>query len=185
MNMIRRILSKLRRTLTRKSKNYQAMANSLIDQNSVVGDYTYIGFNCIVTKAEIGRYCSIANNINIGPGEHALSDISTSSVFYENPYEKLTQKPVKIGHDVWIGSNCIIRRGVTVGNGAVIGANSFVNSDVPAFAIYAGTPAKLIRYRFDEPTRNSITQSAWWNYDLATAKKMTKSLQPLIADVKI
>jgi hypothetical protein len=67
-----------------------------------------------------------------------------------------------IQDDVWIGASCIIRRGVTIGTGAVIGANSFVNQDVPPFAIMAGSPARNIGARFDDQTAAKILASKWW-----------------------
>lgn len=153
------------------------MDNSFVSSDSHVGDYTYIGFNCFITKAEIGRYCSIANNVSIGNGEHDLNDISTCSYFYDNAYEKLTEKSCRIGHDVWIGVDCIVRRGVTIGDGAVIGANSFVNKDVPAYAIAVGTPAKILKYRFDEAKIKTLLNSKWWELDLESAKKKIKELR--------
>ena len=82
----------------------------------------------------------------------------------------------EIGNDVWIGVNAVIKRGVKVGNGAVIGANSFVNKDVPDFAIVAGTPARIIKYRFEEEKRNKISVTNWWNKDLDEAKEIIKDL---------
>ncbi len=152
------------------------MDNSYVSKDSVVGDYTYIGFNCFVTKAVIGRYCSIANNVSIGLGEHDLSQISTCSYFYENSYQKLTEKECLIGNDVWIGVDSIVRRGITIGNGAVIGANSFVNVDVPDYAIVAGNPAKVIKFRFDPAKIDLLLQSKWWELDIASAKAKIEEL---------
>jgi virginiamycin A acetyltransferase len=149
----------------------------IISHDSKIGAYTYIGYNCTITKALIGRYCSIANNVAIGVGEHLIEKISTSSLFYDNPYETLTQNDCTVGNDVWISTNCVIRRGVKVGNGAVIGANSFVNIDVPEFAIVAGSPARIIKYRFNPDQISIINESEWWNLDLNEAKKRQKELQ--------
>ena len=129
------------------NNKFQIMHNSILSGSNQIGDYTYIGFNCIITQSTIGRYCSIANNVSIGIGEHKINRVSTSSLFYENPFETLTQGECIIGNDVWIGSNAVIRRGVKVGNGAIIGANSFVNKDVNDFEIVGGVPAKLIRMK--------------------------------------
>lgn len=153
------------------------IGESRVDKTSVVGDYTYIGNHCYITKAQIGRYTSIANNVTIGAGEHDLTEISTSAWFYDEPLKILRRGECVIGHDVWIGVDSIIRRGVKIGNGAVIGANSFVNSDVPDFAIVAGSPARLIRYRFDEEVRTEISASKWWEKDLDEAKKIIKELR--------
>lgn len=139
--------------------------NTFISSDSSIGDYTYVGKNCNVTKSQIGRYCSIADNVTIGPGEHNISKIATTSLFYEHPYEELTNGPCEIGNDVWIGVNSVIRRGVIIGNGAIVGANSFVNKNVPDFAVVVGTPAKIIKFRFHDEKTKLINSSKWWDFD--------------------
>lgn len=156
---------------------FQIMQNSILSGKNEIGDYTYIGFNCIITKSSIGRYCSIANNVSIGIGEHKINRVSTSSVFYEEPFETLTQGECTVGNDVWIGSNSVIRRGVKIGNGAIIGANSFVNKDVNDFEIVGGVPAKHIRYRFNLNNIKLINESNWWYLDLESAKIKIKELE--------
>lgn len=158
--------------------NTEIMPSAFVDNNCEIGDYTYIGSNCNLTKATIGRYTSIGNNVTIGPGEHKLDKISTSAFFAQKDnYEELTEKDCIIGNDVWIGVDSIIRRGVKVGDGAIIGANSFVNKDVPDFSIVAGSPAKFIRYRFDESTIEKIKTSKWWEHDLDESKEIVQNLQ--------
>lgn len=171
---IRRI--KPSQLVSRYPPHANIMKGSQISEDSVVGDYTYIGYSCYVTKSEIGRYCSIANNVSIGSGEHNLNKISTSAMFYENTYEALTEKDCVIGNDVWIGVDCIIRRGVHIGHGAVIGANSFVNQDVPDFAIFVGNPARLIRYRFSSELIKRIKDSSWWDMDYEEASNVIANL---------
>lgn len=153
--------------------------NSKVDKYTTIGDYTYIGDGCTITKAQIGRYVSIGNNVTIGPGEHDLTMFSTSCWFYDNPLDTLCEKDCIIGNDVWIGVDSIIRRGVKVGNGVVIGANSFVNKDVPDFAIVAGNPAKIIRYRFDPEMQKKIVVSNWWNKSPDEAKQIFQKLHKL------
>lgn len=164
-----------------QGNHISVMPGSSIDKPSSLGDYTYIGYNCFITKAVIGRYVSIANNVSIGMGEHKLDKIFTSSLFYDQPYEMLTEKDCIIGNDVWVGVDSIIRRGVKVGDGAIIGANSFVNKDVPDFAIVVGSPARIIGYRFESAVAEKIKASLWWNYDLAEAKKIINDLQPEVS----
>ncbi|AZZ36565.1 chloramphenicol acetyltransferase [Bdellovibrio sp. qaytius] len=164
----------------RKPSDPQIMPNSRVSHDSQIGNYTYIGYNCMITKTKIGNYCSIANNISIGLGEHELNKISTSSYFYGSSYQELTKNECTIGHDVWIGVDAIIRRGVKIGNGAVIGANSFVNTDVPDYAIVVGTPAKIIKYRFTPEVIKEITQTQWWNKNLDEAKVILEQLQKKI-----
>lgn len=157
-------------------ENIQVMQGSIISPDSQIGGNTYIGFNCHVTKAQIGRYVSIADGVLIGPGEHFLAEVSTSSLFYEEAYAKLTRADCVIHHDVWIGASCIIRRGVTIGTGAVIGANSFVNHDVEPFSIMAGSPARLIGYRFPEDKAKILLESRWWELPASEAKQRIESL---------
>lgn len=156
--------------------NINIMEGTHIDKESIINSYTYIGYNCFVTKSQIGRYTSIANNVSIGMGEHNLQSVTNSSFFYDDEYAQLTKKDCIIGHDVWIGVDSIIRRGVKIGNGAIIGANSFVNKNVPDFAIVAGSPAKIIKYRFSPEIMKKITNSEWWKFDLNEAKKIIKEI---------
>ena len=154
--------------------------NSQIDEYTNIGENVYIGRNCYLTKVDIGNYCSIANNVSIGQGEHNLDNISTSSLFYNEAYSELTKKDCILGNDVWIGVDSIILRGVTIGNGAVVGANSVVTKDVPPYAIVVGSPATVIKFRFDENTINQIEKSQWWELDLESAKEAIKNLEKKI-----
>ena len=149
-----------------------------IDSNTEIGDYARIMEYVQITKAKIGRYASIADFVIIGPGEHSLEEISTSGHLAEssNNYKDLTILPCEIGPDVWIGVCSIIRRGVKIGVGAVVGANSFVSKDVPPFAVVAGCPAKIVKYRFNEETRQKILDSKYWEKEPEEARKIIKEL---------
>lgn len=176
----RRRIESLDVSLNAKFGNYVIIGkNSMIDDNTVIGEHTFVGKNCNITKAVIGRYCSIANNVSIGQGEHDLERISTSSLFYSNGYETLTKQPCNIGNDVWIGTDSIILRGVQVSDGAVIGANSVVTKDIPRFAIAVGSPAKVIRYRFEPEMIDKVINSKWWDKELGGAKVLIKELEKL------
>lgn len=165
------------KTSVEEKKKYEVMSGTILSGTNNIGDFTYIGFNSNITESSIGRFCSIANNVSIGIGEHRISRVSTSSIFYENPFKTLTNKECSIGNDVWVGSNSVIRRGVTVGNGAIIGANSFVNKDVKDFEIVGGVPAKHIRMRFDKEAIAILNKHQWWNYDLDKAKSKIKIIE--------
>lgn len=109
-----------------------------------IGDGTYINGG-IIASGRIGRFCSVATNVLIGPFDHNYRLPVMSSTLMDQGIAKAA--PV-IGDDVWIGANVVILRGVTIGNGAVIGAGSVVTRNVPPYTIAAGVPCKVLRRRF-------------------------------------
>jgi len=159
------------------------LPGSHIDKHSSIESYVYIGNNCFITKAHICRYTGIGNNISIGPGEHYTNRVSNNARFYKATYDELTQEPCKIGPDAWIGVDSIIKRGVEIGISSIVGANSFVNRNVPPFAIVAGSPARLIRYRLPTEQIKMIIDSKWWELEIEDARelicKLTKELSEL------
>ena len=158
-------------------ENIQIQTGSRVDGSSEVGGNTYIGCYCYITRAKIGRYVSIANNVSIGQGEHQLDRISTSSLFYKDPWSMLTSKDCEIGSDVWIGVDAVILRGVKIGTGAVIAANAVVTKDVPDFAVVAGVPARIIKYRFTESQILKILASNWWEKNFSDAVAICNQLE--------
>lgn len=158
-------------------KNTTIGKNSIVDRFTSIGDETFINTNCMITKATIGNYCSIGSNVVIGPGEHSLKKISLSGRFYIDTYNTLTKRECEIEHDVWIGTHAIILRGVKIGTGAVVGANSVVTKDVPPYAVVVGSPAKVIKYRFNKEKILKILNSNWFLEDLENAKKIIERLE--------
>nr|WP_283240778.1 CatB-related O-acetyltransferase [Campylobacter sp. RM9328] len=162
---------------TRIGNNVTIMESCVTDDFTAIGNYCYIGKYCYLTKVNIGNYCSIANNVSIGQGEHDLSKIFTNSIFYENAFEELTKNCCEIGNDVWTGVDSIIKIGVKIGNGAVIGANSVVTKDVPSYAIVVGSPARILRYRFEQKKIAIIENSQWWISPPSEAKNIFQRLE--------
>lgn len=170
--LINRIKKKLRFRKCNVGVGSEIHESVSLDLKSRIGKNCYVGSRCSISKTDIGNYVSIANNVSIGQGEHLLDEISTSSLFYTRPLETLTMKPCSIGHDVWIGVDAVVLRGVHIGNGAVIGANSVVTKDVPPFAIVVGSPAKVIKYRFNEDKIKEINDAKWWDEELDEAREI-------------
>ncbi|HET8870133.1 MAG TPA: acetyltransferase, partial [Aquabacterium sp.] len=100
-------------------------------------------------------------------------------LFYDNPWETLTQGEVHISPDAWIGVDAVILRGVKIGIGAVVAANAVVTKDVPDFAVVGGVPARFIKFRFPEKFQRAVLASRWWELDLPEAKAMLKELEGL------
>lgn len=152
---------------------------------SRIGYGTYIvGENGYIHDCKIGRFCSIASNCHIGLGDHTLDMVSTSPLFYsahsllpENflaqsiplPEQTIsdTKYKVIIGNDVWMGYNVCVKEGVTIGDGAIIGAKSLVTRDIPPYAVAVGTPAKVIKYRFTPEQIQKLLAIKWWDRDLS------------------
>jgi len=138
---------------------------------SKFGTYSYIGDYTIVITTQVGKYTSISWGVTLGPEEHNYSLVTNHSFLYSTKTFKISEKihysPFKkkctIGNDVWIGCNSTILRGVAIGDGAVIGANSLVTKDIPPYAIAVGSPANVIKYRFDGETINRLLKLKWWD----------------------
>lgn len=148
-----------------------------------MGDYSYCGKNCSILDTEIGSFCSIASYCAIGGAAHPMANVSTSPVFSEgrNVFgENLGNlpapeaKPVVIGIDVWIGEAVFVKDGVHIGHGAVVGAHSVVTEDVPPYAVVAGAPAKIIRYRFTEAQIERLLKSRWWELPASKLKAVSR-----------
>ena len=123
------------------------------------------------TTLRIGAYCSIARNVHIFLGGNHRTDWVSSypfpAYFPEASHIKDyggSRGDVVIGSDVWLCSNCTILSGVTIGHGAVIASGTVICRDVKPYAVMAGNPAQQVRWRFDEPTRMALLDSAWWNW---------------------
>lgn len=133
--------------------------------------YSYVGRGCLIQSVDMGSFCSIGDNNILGSATHETSWVSTSpmfqgaasvlgTAFVERGFPPMPR--TKIAHDVWIGNGAILLGGRSVGVGAIIGAGAVVTRDVPDYAIAAGNPARIIRYRFTEQIIDALLASRWW-----------------------
>lgn len=116
---------------------------NIVDSN--IGRYSYVGYDTSVNNVEIGNFCSIAGGCSIGGASHPMDWISTSPVFHAGNNclkknfwnnEYVSTKNTTIGNDVWIGENCLIKAGITIGGGAVIGMDAVLTKNVNAYEIW-------------------------------------------------
>lgn len=138
-----------------------------------IGKYNYLAMRSSLYNVEVGNYCCFGPDIHIGGMQHSYWWYSMSPILSE---ECKTPDRTVIGNDVWIGAQAIIKQGVKIGDGAVVGANSFVNKDVEPFSIVVGSPAKHIKFRFDKDVQEKIVKSEYWNHDPKAARKLLESL---------
>lgn len=142
------------------------------------------------SRLVIGKYCSIASGVLILLGGEHRADWATTYPFptawdVARQYSGHPQSKgdVSIGNDVWIGARTIILSGITIGDGACIGAGSVVTSDVPAYTIAAGNPCHRLRDRFPKDLVARLEHVAWWDWDEATIERALPWL--LSSDIEV
>lgn len=137
----------------------------------------------------VGRYVSMALNVKIFVRNHPHERLSMHPFFYSRNLGYVEREAIEtsscwIGHDVWIGHSAIITPGCyRIGIGAVVGAGAVVTKNVPDFAIVAGNPARLIRYRFDAELQQRVLDSCWWKYPVENLSPHIDSLTVPLKDV--
>jgi len=159
-------------TLRKSTLNeYSRLADHSYVIKSQIGAYSSIGRYTQIRNTNIGKYCAISWDVSINATSHPYANPSVSAFAYvPNMGHFVTKKidkteQVNIKNDVWIGANSVIMPGVTIGNGVIIGASAVVTKDVPDYAIVAGVPAKIIKYRFEKTLINELLLLEWWDLD--------------------
>ena len=149
-----------------------AISSGVKFYRSSIGRYSYIGRNSFVIDTQIGSFCSIGPGCNIGGTGHPIDWVSTSPVFHK--WENILKKNFSrheynifsdtiIGNDVWIATNAMIKAGVKISDGAVIGMGAVVTKDVGPYEVWGGNPARCIKKRFDDETIEKLISLEWWS----------------------
>ncbi|WP_122397852.1 Vat family streptogramin A O-acetyltransferase [Pseudomonas quasicaspiana] len=178
--------------------------NTLNNPNIIVGDYTYYDdpedsenfernvlyhFPFIGDKLIIGKFCALARGTKfiMNGANHKISGISTYPFqIFGSGWEKVTPEPgdlpykgnTVVGNDVWMGYDVLVMPGVTIGDGAIVSSRSVVVSDVPAYSIVGGNPAKVLKHRFPAEVSQRLLTIAWWDWPI---EKITRNLQMIVS----
>jgi virginiamycin A acetyltransferase len=149
-----------------------------------IGKYFNVGLYSYIADTQIGRYCSLASRVSIGAFNHPTNWLSshefsfrdTSSIWGESSIDggqNLLQNRVMdtiIGNDVWIGDNVVVLKGVTIGDGAILGASSVITHNVLPYSIVVGNPGRVVRLRFHPSVIEQLLTLKWWEWDMADLK---------------
>ena len=143
---------------------------SSIAPGTVIAERTRLNGPCVLKGSQIrlGRYCALGDDVRIIASNHATHRANLQGDLQRRlGCSELAEsrKPIDIGHNVWIGDAAIVLPNVTIGNGAVVASGAVVTRDVPAFAIVAGVPARLIRLRFSDRVIALLEEIQWWHWD--------------------
>ena len=155
---------------------------------ATIGEYTYgnpeVHNWTEKWKVTIGKFCSFGEGVHIiVDGEHRTDwvcnfPLSPLLMMIPENYGHPTSKgDITIGNDVWVGMYSIILSGVTIGDGAVIGAGSVVTKDVKPYEIVAGVPARHIKFRFTLKNIEELEKIAWWNWPFLKLQEKVRELE--------
>jgi acetyltransferase-like isoleucine patch superfamily enzyme len=159
--------------------NCRVAAGVQLGRRVSLGDNSYVNDGTIIASGRIGRFCSIGDHCSIGMQEHPLDFLSTSPRLYGA--QNILGTPVNwndfpspplIENDVWVGSQATVLQGVRIANGSVVAAGAVVTKNVPPYAIVAGVPARLVRYRFSPEDVERLLQLRWWDLSISEIRSM-------------
>ena len=165
-----------------EKEGYNKISHKTVIVNCNIGKGTYLQENCNFVNTNFGRYCSIAPGSKLIVGNHptskfvamhpafysgrSIGGLSYQHTSYTEEYRTvINDRYCIVENDVWIGTDAKILGGVTIHNGVVVAAGSIVTKDVPPYAIVAGIPARIVRYRFTEKEIESLQTIQWWDKD--------------------
>ncbi|WP_435176470.1 CatB-related O-acetyltransferase [Halorussus sp. AFM4] len=144
-------------------------SHSILNGDIEVGKRSNLnGHNELHGDIDIGRYCAIAPRVMFRQHDHMMFKPSLQGALYrdvlDDHLESVAKGPIEVGNDVWLGSRSTVLSGVTIGDGAVVGAGAIVTDDVEPYSIVAGVPATHRKWRFDESIRRELAELEWWNW---------------------
>lgn len=156
---------------------------------SEFGSGSHVGVGSYVADATLGKYVMVGSRVSIGGFQHPTDWLSMAAFQWgqsiahynldHNTVNRLTQKLSKpesrrtiIGNDVWIGDNSIIKAGIKIMHGAVVGAGSVVTKNVGPYEIHVGNPARLLKLRFTKELIDDLLETKWWEFELSELSEL-------------
>jgi phosphonate metabolism protein (transferase hexapeptide repeat family) len=158
-----------------------------------LGDYSYCDRLCDLANTTVGRFANIASSVRVGATDHPLDRASLHHFLYRSErywadavddeawFARRRSRRTVLGHDTWIGHAAQIKPEVVVGDGAVVASGAIVTKDVPAYAIVAGVPARVVRMRQPPDIAERLVRLAWWEWDHATLRARLDDFRSLPA----
>lgn len=149
------------------------------------GAFSY-SWSPLPSYMSMGRYCSIAAGVSIMPVSYQTNMFTTASMMYDsllkhradfyhdhhyenndvlNVTHETNHKPIEVGHDVYIGTSAILRRGIKIGDGAIIGAFAVVTKDVEPYSVVVGNPGRVVKKRYSDQQIERLARLKWWNWN--------------------
>lgn len=173
---------------------YTEVGERSIVAESHFGDYSYVVNDSNIIYTTLGKFCNIAAMTRINPGNHPMHRASlhhfvyrAASYFPGEPDEAAffdwrRAHPVTMGHDVWIGHGAVVLPGRTIGTGAVVAAGAVVTKDVDPYTIVGGTPARVLKRRFEPHIADRLQALAWWDWDHETLRRALPDFRALAVE---
>ncbi|MGB4780219.1 chloramphenicol acetyltransferase [Microbacterium sp.] len=161
--------------------------------NTELGDYSYCDRLCDIANTTVGKFSNVASLVRIGATDHPLDKASLHHFLYRSEkywddvaddnewFEKRRSRRTVIGHDTWIGHGAQVKPDVRIGHGAVIASGAIVTKDVPDYAIVAGVPARIVRFRHIPDVAERLVRLAWWDWSHETLRERLDDFRALPA----
>lgn len=173
---------------------YTEVGERSLVAESHFGDYSYVVNDSNIIYTTLGKFCNIAAMTRINPGNHPMHRASLHHFVYRAAsyfpgeadeaafFDWRRAHPVTMGHDVWIGHGAIVLPGRTVGTGAVVAAGAVVTKDVAPYTIVGGTPARVLKSRFEPRIADRLQALAWWDWDHETLRRALPDFRSLVVE---
>ena len=164
------IYGSVKRRINFLRKGIFVASGTVIHSKVTIGRRTRINASSHLGNCEIGSYCAIGGRLVVRNTNHDYTFLNMQYFAQEHffkcstPPTKKTEHRVRIGHGAWIGDSVIILPGVSIGNGAVIGAGSIVTKNIDNYTVAVGNPARVIRTRFSPSICKALNSVNWWEW---------------------